>query len=118
MVWIGWTLYRERGIKDIQAPKTIDEEYCEKDMNYELKIILEKIKGIFICVYGVERKIFSSIDEFENSEFERNCNVSSISVQDGVIVLELKKLESPMPDMNGEWAKEHEKQFGEKPSFF
>lgn len=25
-------------------------------MNYELKMILEKIKGDFICVYGEERK--------------------------------------------------------------
>lgn len=27
-------------------------------MNYELKMILEKIKGDFICVYGEERKSF------------------------------------------------------------
>lgn len=87
-------------------------------MNYELKMILEKIKGDFVCVYDAERKKFSSKEEFEKSEMEKNCTVASIGVQDGVIVLELKKWESPMPDMNGEWVKEHEKQFGEKPSFF
>lgn len=87
-------------------------------MNYELKMILEKIKGDFICVYGAERKKFSSKKEFEKSKAEGNCTVSSINVQDGVIALKLKKWESPMPDLDGEWAKEHEKRFGNKPSFF
>lgn len=87
-------------------------------MNYELKVILEKIKGDFICVYGAERKKYSSKEEFEKSEMEGNCTVSSINVQDGVIVLELKKWESPVTDLDCEWAKEHEKRFGEKPSFF
>lgn len=39
-------------------------------MNYELKMILEKIKGDFICVYGEERKKFSSKEEFEKREME------------------------------------------------
>lgn len=69
-------------------------------------------------MHDAERKKFSSKEEFEKSEMEKNCAVTSISVQDGVIVLELKKWESPMPDMNGEWVKEHENQFGEKTSFF
>ena len=34
-------------------------------MNYELKMILEKIEGDFICVYDTERKKFSSKEEFE-----------------------------------------------------
>lgn len=49
---------------------------------------------------------------------EKNCTVYSINVQDGVIVLDLKKLESPVTNMEGDWIKEHEKQFGEKTSFF
>ena len=87
-------------------------------MNYELNIILNKIKGDFICVYGDERKTFSSKEDFDKSTMEKNSTVSSISVQDGVIILELKKWETPKTDLNGEWAIEHEKQFGEKPSFF
>lgn len=87
-------------------------------MNYELNMILGKVKGNFICVYGEEQKAFSSKEEFDKSAMEKNCTVSSTSVQDGAIVLELKKWESPKTDLDGEWAKEHEKQFGEKSSFF
>lgn len=87
-------------------------------MNYELNTILEKINCNFICVYESESRAFSSKEEFEQSNMEKNCTVSSISAKDGAIVLELKKWESPKTDMDAEWVKEHEKQFGEKPSFF
>ncbi len=87
-------------------------------MNYELNTILEKIKGNFTCVYEDECRAFSSKEEFAQSDMEKNCTVSSISVNDGTLVLELKKWESPKTDMDGDWVKEHEKQFGEKPSFF
>ena len=87
-------------------------------MNYELSMILGKIKESFICVYGEERTVFSSKEEFEKSEMDKDCTVSSIGTQNGVIVLELKKWESPVADLDDEWTKEHEKQFGEKPSFF
>lgn len=49
---------------------------------------------------------------------EKNCTVSAISAKGGAIVLELKKWEPNMPDMNGDQVREHEEQFGEKPSFF
>ena len=88
------------------------------DMNYELNMILEKIKCDFVCVYEGESKSFSSKEEFEQSDMEKNCTVSSISANDGTIVLKLKKWESPQTDMDADWVKEHEKQFGEKPSFF
>ena len=87
-------------------------------MNYELNMILEKINCNFICVYESESRVFSSKEEFELSDMEKNCTVSSISVQDGAIVLELKKWESSKTDMDADWVKEHEKQFGEQPSFF
>lgn len=87
-------------------------------MSYELNGILEKIQGNFICVYEGESKVFSSKEEFEKSDMEKNCTVSSISTLDGTIVLELKKWVCNTPDVNNEWAKEHEKQFGEEPSFF
>ena len=60
-------------------------------MNYELNMILEKIKCDFVCVYEGESKSFSSKEEFEQSDMEKNCTVSSISANDGTIVLELKK---------------------------
>lgn len=87
-------------------------------MNCELKMVLEKLKGKFICVHGEKRKEFSSVVEFEKSDMEKGCIVSSISTQNGAIVLELKKWEYPHVDMDADWVKEHEKQFGEKPSFF
>lgn len=87
-------------------------------MSYELNAILGKITGEFICVYEGESNVFSSKEEFENSNIEKNCTVSAISAKGDAIVIELKKWESNMPDMNGDWVKEHEKQFGEKPSFF
>lgn len=87
-------------------------------MNYELNTILDKVKGSFICVYDGTSKLFSSKEEFEQSDMEKDCSVSTISTQDGVIVLELQKWESPITDKNGEWVKEHEKQFGKEPGFF
>lgn len=87
-------------------------------MSYELNTILGKIKGRFICVYDGESKVFLSKEEFVQSNVEKNCIVSSISTQNGAVVLELKKWKSTIPDMDSKWAKEHEKQFGEKPSFF
>ncbi len=88
------------------------------DMSYELNTILDKIEGSFICVYDGESKIFSSKDEFESSGMEKNCFISSIGTQDGMIVLKLKKLETPVAATSSDWAKEHEKQFRTAPSFF
>jgi len=87
-------------------------------MSCELNGLLEKITGNFVCVYEGESKIFSSKDEFEKSDMEKNCCVSSIGTRDGMIVLELKKLDTPIADANSDWVKEYEKQFGTTPSFF
>ena len=87
-------------------------------MSYELNSILDKIKGNFICIYDNESKSFSSKDEFEKSNIEKNCYVSAISSQDGKVMLELKKWNTPIADVNSDWVKEHEKQFGTTPSFF
>jgi len=87
-------------------------------MSCELNGLLEKIMGTFVCVYEGESKIFSSKDEFEKSDMEKNCCVSSIGTRDGMIVLELKKLDSPIADTNSDWVKEYERQFGTTPSFF
>lgn len=40
-------------------------------MNYELNMILEKIKCDFVCVYEGESKSFSSKEEFEQSDMEK-----------------------------------------------
>lgn len=87
-------------------------------MNCELNNILDKIKGNFICVYENKSEIFASKNDFEKSNIEKNCYVSAISTQDGMIVLELKKWNAPIADVNGDWVREHEKQFGTTPSFF
>ncbi len=87
-------------------------------MSCELNELLGKILGNFACVYEGESKMFSSKDEFEKSDMEKNCCVSSIGTRDGIIVLELKKPDSPIADTNSAWAKEYERQFGTTPSFF
>jgi len=88
------------------------------DMSFELSRIVDKIEGNFIYVCDGESKIFSSKNEFENSDIEKNCCISTISAQGGMIVLKLKKSETPIADVNDDWRKEHEKQFGTAPSFF
>ncbi len=87
-------------------------------MSYELSMILEKISGKFICVYDGARNEFASGKEFENSDMEKNCTVSTISTENGAIVLELKKWESNTPCADSEWVKEHKRKYGEEPSFF
>ena len=87
-------------------------------MNYELNMILEKISGSFVCVYEGNSMRFASKEEFEQSGMEKNCTVFSISTKDDVIVLELKKWESPKTDMNAEWVQEHKRKYGEEPYFF
>jgi len=87
-------------------------------MSCELNGLLEKITGNFVCVYEGESKIFASKDEFEKSDMEKNCRVSSIGTRDGMIVLELKKLDIPIADADSDWVKDYEKQFGTTPSFF
>ncbi len=86
-------------------------------MSCELDMILDKIKGKFICEYNGGSMVFSSKDEFEKSVMEKNCRVSAISTRDGMIVLELKKWDSPTADANSDWVKEYEKQFGSEISF-
>ncbi len=86
-------------------------------MSCELDMILDKVKGKFICEYNGERKVFSSKEEFDKSEMEKNCRVSTISARNGMIVLELKKWDFPVADANSDWVKEHEKQFGSEISF-
>lgn len=60
-------------------------------MSCDLISIIEKIKDKLICRYNSESKINSSKDEFMQSEIENNCKLSSISIQDCVIILEVKK---------------------------
>ena len=87
-------------------------------MNYELNMILEKIKCDFVCVYEGESKSFSSKEEFGQSNMEKSCTVSSISTQDGAIVLELQKWVCHTSDLDSEWAREYKQKNGEEPSFF
>jgi len=87
-------------------------------MSWALNELLEKVIGNFICVYEGESKAFSSKDEFEKSDIEKNCSVLSIGTWDGMIILELKRLNPPVADTDSDWAKEYERQFGTTPSFF
>jgi hypothetical protein len=49
----------------------------------------------------------------------RKYNITSISVEEGNIVLKLEIAEKVIPnDLNAEWVKEHVERFGEEPGFF
>lgn len=69
-------------------------------MSYELNAISEKIPGEFIYVYEGESNAFSFKEEFEKSGMEKNCTISAISAKGDAVVLELKKWEHNMSDMN------------------
>jgi hypothetical protein len=86
-------------------------------MSYELKTILEKIKGEVICQLNSETEKFSSMKEFENSNFEKNCKVLSIRLRDGVIELELERVPSAA-ELNEKFIKDNIKRYGVEPNLF
>jgi hypothetical protein len=86
-------------------------------MGYELEIVLRKLEGAFVCVLDGKKETFESTEAFRNSEFEKRCELASIGLEDGKIVLKLKML--PIPnDMNADWVREHIEKYGEEPGFF
>lgn len=88
-------------------------------MNRELAQIVEKISGNFICVFGEQSAEFSCADELEKSGFGKGKVATSISTQDGKVVITLAEWKAPAARLSNEdWEKEHEKQFGAAPSFF
>lgn len=78
-------------------------------MDYELKKIIERIDGNFVCVFHGQSAEFNNLAEFEKSNFDKGYAIASISAKDNKIVLELKMQEIPVADANADWAKEHEK---------
>lgn len=86
-------------------------------INFELNQILKKINGGFICVLGEKTEAFSTVEEFEHSDFEKNCIVVSIRSQENVIVLELKPFKIPRADSNAAWLKNQDS-LSMEPSFF
>ena len=87
-------------------------------MNNELARIVKKISGDFLCVFEGQSSEFSCAEEFEKSEFSKNKIATSISTQDGKIVIELGEWKTPLAKLSNEdWDKDYEKQFGTEPSF-
>lgn len=64
-------------------------------MQHELDKILSKIKTEFICILGDTKQKFATKKEFMESDFDKNCIVDSIKVQDGKVVLCLQQWEMP-----------------------
>ena len=87
-------------------------------MNFELSTVLEKINGKFICVLEDKKQEFTSKENFTDSDFDKNCSVTSISAHDDIVLLELKPWKAPVADLDSKWAKEYEKQTGVTPNFF
>ncbi len=80
--------------------------------------ILPLLCGEFVCVTDGEKKIFKCKEDLEKAGLYTNHTVSSISVQDGKLVLELTPWRVPIADLNSEWAKEYAEKNGAEPSFF
>lgn len=88
-------------------------------MNRELAQIVEKISGNFICVFGEQSAEFSCADELEKSGFGIGKVATSISTQDGKIVITLAEWKASAAKLSNEdWEKAYKKQFGTEPSFF
>lgn len=87
-------------------------------MRYELFELINKIDGTFICIRDGQSEVFSDADELERSGFSKDCVPESIRARDNTIEITLKTWKTPTADTNAEWAKEHERQFGEAPGFF
>jgi hypothetical protein len=87
------------------------------DLEYFLSKILGRLEGSFVCVLGDRKEEFDSKEAFMRSDFEKRCDLSSIRVEDGMVVLELNKL-PPANDMNAPWIQEYIKKNGREPNFF
>jgi hypothetical protein len=78
---------------------------------------LQKAKTPLICILDGQTQTFESADAFLESDFEKHCGVSTIGIEDGKMVLHLKKL-APKNDLNQPWVKDYMKDWGCEPSFF
>lgn len=86
-------------------------------MNYEFENMVNKMQCGFICVLDGKSEEFSSAEEYMKSNFEKRCKITSIDTRDGKIVLNLERMAVPN-DLNADWVKQNEKQFGTMPEFF
>lgn len=80
--------------------------------------VLEIIRGKIICVSDGQRKSFSSKEELLDSDLFKHYVVTSIFSEDNAVVLKLQPWQSPVTDMDSEWAKKYKEQIGSEPSFF
>ena len=80
--------------------------------------ILPLLCGEFVCMADGEKRVFQSKEDLEKSGRYKNYTVSSISVQDGKLVLELAPWQIPAADSDSEWAKEYTEKNGKEPGFF
>jgi hypothetical protein len=86
-------------------------------MGCNLELFVKRIEGGFACVLDEKRAVFDSADDFKKSGFGKRCDISSISVRDGQIMLRLEKL-PPANAMDDPWVKEYIKENGREPGFF
>lgn len=80
--------------------------------------VLEIVKGQIVCISDGQRNTFTTNDDLLNCGMYTNYIVTSMSSENDAIVLELQPWESPVPDMDADWVKEHKEQTGSEPSFF
>ena len=85
-------------------------------MIYRFEDFLKIIKGDFVCNVG-GHKISSNAVDFDTY---KNYGISSVSVENGILVIELKAFQAFTTEINSNanWVKEHKQNFGAEPSFF
>ena len=83
---------------------------------------IEKISAPVVCKIGDDTMEFENGAACAETEFGKPYVPADVSVADGKIVLTLKEesYSSKMPvyDVDAEWVKQHQKDFGTEPSFF
>ena len=84
----------------------------------KIEEILPVLSGEFVCVTDKETTAFKCSGDFEKAGLYTNHTVSSISVRDGKLTLELTPWRVPAADSNSEWAKKYKEKNGAEPSFF
>lgn len=80
--------------------------------------ILKITQGKIVCVLNETIKAFSNAQEAIECNLYKDCIVSGISVQENAVILTLHPFHAPLTEENGKWVDEHQRQFGETPSFF
>jgi hypothetical protein len=91
-----------------------------KAMMMSTEDVLKAIRGVVICEVQGEKKIYptGAAAAEELGGLRPKYNITSISAEDGNVVLTLEENKVIPNDMNADWVKEYIEKNGEEPGFF